>query len=67
MKFRLYVLKSVQPKGVSAGTGKPVGPLPVKEAFRFGAIVRVLVNALSPVPAMAAQMMLTVLSVWFLG
>lgn len=62
MKSILYVLKSVHPKGVPAGTSKPVGPLPVKEAFRFGATVKVLVKALSrPVTARAAQMILTVL------
>ena len=43
MKLRLYVLKSTQPNGVSGGTANPVGPLPVKDAFRFGATVRVLV------------------------
>jgi hypothetical protein len=31
----------MHPKGVLSGTAKPVGPLPVREAFRFGAIVRV--------------------------
>ena len=62
IKLRLYVLKSIHPKGVSAGTAKPVGPLPVKEALRFGATVKVLVKALStPVVAIAAQIMLTVL------
>jgi hypothetical protein len=54
----------MHPKVVSAGTEKPVGPL---QAFRFGAVVRVLVNALSPVPTMAAHMILAMLSVWFLG
>jgi hypothetical protein len=43
IKFKLYVLKSTQPNGVSAGTAKPVGPLPVRDAFKFGATVRVLV------------------------
>jgi hypothetical protein len=44
----------VQPKGVSAGTAKPVVPLPVSEALRFGAMVKVLVYALSmPVVAIA--------------
>jgi hypothetical protein len=33
----------MQPNGVSAGTVNPVGPLPVREAFRFGATVKVLV------------------------
>ena len=62
IKSILYVLKSVQPKGVPAGTANPVGPLPVREALRFGATVKVLVNALSsPVTARAAQMILTVL------
>jgi hypothetical protein len=50
MKFRLYALKSEFPKGVSAGTVFPVGPDPVKLAFSVGAIVSVLVNALSSVP-----------------
>lgn len=62
IKFKLYVLKSTHPKGVLSGTAKPVVPLPVKEALRFGATVKVLVKALSkPVTAMAAQMMFTVL------
>ena len=62
IKFRLYVLKSTHPNGVSAGTANPVGPLPVKEALRFGATVKVLVKALSrPGTAIAAQIMLTVL------
>lgn len=62
MKSILYVLKSVHPNGVPAGTANPVGPAPVREAFRFGAMVRVLVNALSrPVTAMADQITLTVL------
>ncbi len=43
IKFILYVLKSVHPKGVPAGTANPVGPLPVREALRFGATVKVLV------------------------
>ena len=63
-KFRLYVLKSTHPNGVPAGTAKPVGPLPVREALRFGATVKVLVKALSrPVTAIAAQIMFTVLYV----
>jgi hypothetical protein len=41
MKFRLYVLKSLLPKGVSAGTANPVGPVPVKLEFRVGAMVNV--------------------------
>ena len=62
IRFKLYVLKSTHPNGVPAGTANPVGPLPVNEALRFGAIVRVLVYALSrPGTAIAAQMMLTVL------
>ena len=68
MRFKLYVLKSVHPKGVPGGTAKPVGPLPVKEALRFGAIVSVLVKALSsPVTATALQIMLTVLRDWVFG
>lgn len=67
MKFKLYARKSVQPKGVPAGTAKPVGPLPVRDALRFGATVNVLVCALSPVPATAAQIMLTVLYAWSSG
>jgi hypothetical protein len=67
MRFRLYVLKSVQPKGVPAGTANPVVPLPVKDAFKVGATVKVDVYALSPVPATAAQMMLTVLADWLRG
>jgi hypothetical protein len=67
MRFRLYVLKSVQPKGVSAGTANPVVPLPVKDAFKVGATVKVDVYALSPVPATAAQMILTVLADWLRG
>lgn len=63
MKFRLYVLKSVLPKGVSAGTGNPVGPVPVKLAFRVGATVSVDVYALSnvaiPAPVALCQMMFT--------
>lgn len=52
----------MHPRGVPSGTAKPVGPLPVREALRFGATVRVLVKALSrPVTAMARHMMLTVL------
>ena len=43
IKFKLYVLKSTQPSSVSARTAKPVGPLPVRDAFKFGATVRVLV------------------------
>jgi hypothetical protein len=62
MTFKLYVLKSVHPKGVPSGTANPVVPLPVREALRFGAIVRVLVKALSrPVTALALQMRFTVL------
>jgi hypothetical protein len=62
MKFKLYVLKSTHPKGVPSGTAKPVGPLPVNEALRFGAMVKVLVKALSrPGTAMAAHIILTVL------
>jgi hypothetical protein len=41
MKFKLYVLKSMLPKGVSAGTAKPVGPDPVKLEFSVGAMVNV--------------------------
>jgi hypothetical protein len=68
MKFRLYVLKSTHPKGVPGGTAKPVGPLPVNEAFRFGATVSVLVKALSrPVTAIAAQIILTVFRDWSVG
>lgn len=68
MRFRLYVLKSTHPKGVPAGTAKPVGPDPVRDALRFGATVRVLVKALSsPGTAIAAQIMLTVLRDWDLG
>lgn len=37
------------PKGVESGTAKPVGPEPVSEAFRVGAMVKVDVNALSRV------------------
>lgn len=64
MKFKLYALKSKLPKGVSAGTAKPVGPEPVKLALRVGAIVRVDVYALSydpveAVPVALCQMMLT--------
>jgi len=67
-KFKLYVLKSIHPKGVLSGTANPVGPLPVSEALRFGATVRVEVNALSsPVTAIAAQIIFTVLKDWFLG
>ena len=58
---KLYVLKSVHPNGVSSGTAKPVVPLPVSEALRFGAIVKVLVKALSrPVTARALQIRRTV-------
>jgi hypothetical protein len=41
MKFKLYVLKSMLPNGVSAGTAKPVGPEPVKLEFNVGAMVKV--------------------------
>lgn len=67
-KSKLYVLKSVHPKGVPAGTAKPVGPLPVREALRFGAMVRVLVKALSrPVTATARQIIVTVFRDWDVG
>lgn len=41
MRFRLYVLKSVHPNGVPGGTANPVVPLPVNDALRFGATVKV--------------------------
>ena len=37
----------MQPNGVSGGTGNPVGPDPVRLAFRFGATVKTELNALS--------------------
>lgn len=53
---------------MDAGTGKPVGPLPVRELFSVGATVRVLVKALSrPGTAMAAQRMETVFEAWERG
>lgn len=49
-------------------------PLPVREAFKFGAMVRVLVYALSPavllgptVEAVADQEIVTLLRLWFSG
>ena len=47
MKFRLYVLKLMLPNGVPGGTVLPVGPDPVKLELNVGAMVRVLVYALS--------------------
>lgn len=72
MKLRLYALKSALPNGVSAGTGFPVGPLPVNEELKVGATVKVDVHALSmveltPAPVALRQMMLTVFLVWSLG
>ena len=37
----------MQPNGVSAGTGNPVGPDPVRLALRLGATVSTEVKALS--------------------
>lgn len=54
----------MHPKGVFAGTGYPLGPLPVKDDSRVGATVKVDVYVLSPVPATAAQIILTVLADW---
>jgi hypothetical protein len=33
------LMKFTQPNSVSAGTTKPIGPLPVRDVFKFGATV----------------------------
>lgn len=44
----LYALNFSQPNGVSSGTAKPVGPDPVKVAFRVGPMVTGIESAVSP-------------------
>lgn len=71
MKFRLYVLKSLLPKGVPSGIGHPVGPVPVKLAFKVGATVKVDVYALSnvaiPAPVALCHTMFTVFFILSFG